>query len=56
MKLGITKDCNFKSPASDYMSPAAKTEWMEERAFVALYVASHRGHHRLCQKLIEMGM
>lgn len=54
--LGVTPDTNYKTAMSEYMSPDNKAKWLAERAFVALFVATHRGHQSLCQKLISSGM
>ena len=55
-KLGVTKDTTFKTPNSEYMGPAAKLEWIADRAFTALYIAAHRGYLKMAQKLIDAGL
>ena len=37
------------------MDAGCKAEWLAERAFVALYIAAHRGHLKLCRQLVEVG-
>ena len=37
------------------MTKRARKSWLQERAFLALYVAAHRGHEKLVRKLIEAG-
>ncbi len=37
------------------MGERAKAEWIADRAFAALYIASHRGHMKLVNKLIDTG-
>ncbi|XP_071958468.1 uncharacterized protein [Antedon mediterranea] len=55
MKLGVTSDQEFTTPSSKRMNEKARKGWVAERAFVALCIASHRGHVSLVQKLIDGG-
>ncbi|XP_052816488.1 ankyrin repeat and SAM domain-containing protein 4B-like isoform X2 [Mya arenaria] len=54
-RLGVTQPTSYHTPGSDYMTKRARKAWLQERAFLALYVASHRGHENLVRKLIESG-
>jgi len=54
-KLGVTHPADYHTPASDYMTKRARKAWLEERAFIALCLAAHRGHQELAQRLIENG-
>ena len=55
-KLGVTQDTEFKTPNSEYMGSQAKSAWIAERAFTALYIAAHRGYLKLVEKLIHAGI
>ena len=55
LKLGVTPQSTFKSPNSDYMTKAARQNFLADRACVALFVACHRGHNKLVQTLVESG-
>lgn len=55
MKLGVSKEFDYRTPNSEYMPARSKVAWMAERAFVALFISSHRGHNRLCDRLIKAG-
>ncbi|XP_071786194.1 uncharacterized protein [Asterias amurensis] len=55
LKLGVTKDSKYNTPNSEAMNERSKATWLAERAFVALCIASHRGHVVLVQKLIDGG-
>ncbi len=37
------------------MGASAKSEWIADRAFTALYIAAHRGYLKMCEKLIDAG-
>lgn len=37
------------------MTKKARKAWLEERAFLALVIAAHRGHEKLVKRLIEAG-
>lgn len=54
-RLGVTPDSDYKTPNSDFMGANARQQWLADRAMVALYIASHRGHMKLCEKLIRSG-
>ena len=54
-RLGITRDTDYKTPNSEYMSAQTRQAWFADRAGVALYIAAHRGHQKLCDKLIQAG-
>ncbi|XP_046328632.2 ankyrin repeat, SAM and basic leucine zipper domain-containing protein 1-like isoform X1 [Haliotis rufescens] len=53
--LGVTHPSDYKTPNSEYMIKRSRRAWYEERAFVALCIAAHRGHDKLCAKLIQAG-
>ncbi|XP_021343788.1 uncharacterized protein LOC110443733 isoform X2 [Mizuhopecten yessoensis] len=53
--LGVTNPTTYKTPQSDYMTKRARKIWLEERAFLALFIAAHRGHDKLVQQLIDCG-
>lgn len=38
------------------MTKKQRRPWIEERAFIALFIASHRGHEKLVKRLIDAGM
>ncbi|XP_010286071.1 PREDICTED: ankyrin repeat domain-containing protein 60 [Phaethon lepturus] len=42
--LGVTEDSAGTTPHAELLGPEQKKEWVAHRAFVALFVASHRGH------------
>ncbi|KAK3596887.1 hypothetical protein CHS0354_029074 [Potamilus streckersoni] len=54
-KLGVTQPTDYRTPHSDYMTKRARKIWLEERAFLALFIAAHRGHIKLVKKLIDSG-
>lgn len=54
-KLGVTQDTEFRTPNLDYMLPSKRKSWLALRASLALYLAAHRGHQQLCEKLIAHG-
>ncbi|CAL1532371.1 unnamed protein product [Lymnaea stagnalis] len=54
-KLGVTDPSDYHTPASDYMTKKSRKAWLEERAFVALCLAAHRGYEEIAIKLIETG-
>ncbi|XP_005092657.1 uncharacterized protein LOC101845386 isoform X2 [Aplysia californica] len=54
-RLGVTNPSDYHTPASDYMTKRSRKAWLEERAFIALCLASHRGHEELAVRLIENG-
>lgn len=55
LSIGVTPDTQYKTAISEYMTATNKTDWLAERAFVALFIATHHGHQELCQKLISKG-
>ncbi|KAL5021775.1 hypothetical protein ScPMuIL_000930 [Solemya velum] len=55
-KLGVTQLTDYHTPHSTYMTKKARKAWFDERAFLALYIAAHRGHENLCKKLISSGV
>ncbi|XP_044842303.1 ankyrin repeat domain-containing protein 60 isoform X1 [Mauremys mutica] len=55
MSLGVTKGSTCSTPNSQLLRPEEKKEWIAHRAFVALYVASHRGHTAAVEFLLENG-
>lgn len=55
-RLGVTQPTAYHTPGSDYMTKKARKAWLEERAFLALFIAAHRGHETLVKRLIESGM
>ena len=54
-KLGVTPNSKYSTPNLDYMLPGKRKAHLQERAFVALFVAAHRGHLKLVEKLISEG-
>lgn len=54
-RLGVTQPTTYHTPGSDYMTKRARKAWLEERAFLALFVAAHRGHEKLVRSLIDAG-
>ncbi|XP_067410653.1 ankyrin repeat domain-containing protein 60 [Emydura macquarii macquarii] len=52
---GVTKGSTFSTPNSQLLGPEQKKEWIAHRAFVALYIASHRGHIAAVQFLLQNG-
>ncbi|XP_074646622.1 uncharacterized protein LOC141902690 isoform X2 [Tubulanus polymorphus] len=55
-KLGVTKDTDYKTPTLDYMSQRSRDAWLAERAFIALFMASHRGNMKMVSKLVIAGV
>ncbi|XP_060575576.1 uncharacterized protein LOC132733022 isoform X3 [Ruditapes philippinarum] len=54
-RLGVTQPTDYHTPGSDYMTKRARKAWLQERAFLALFIAAHRGHEKLVRRLIEAG-
>ena len=54
-KLGVTQTSKYSTPNLDYMVPGKRKVHLAERAFVALFIAAHRGHLKLVEKLIAEG-
>ena len=55
-KLGVTSDSSYETPQSAYMKRDERSAWLAERAFIALFIASQRGHEDFCLKLLKTGM
>ncbi|XP_074868261.1 ankyrin repeat domain-containing protein 60 [Carettochelys insculpta] len=55
ISLEVAKDSVCCTPNSQLMGPSEKKEWLAHRAFVALYVTSHRGHAAAVEFLLENG-
>ena len=53
--MGVTPDSTYRTPNSNYMNTKGVQAWLAERAFVALFVACHRGHVKLVQTLVDSG-
>jgi len=56
LKLGVDAKSNFQNANVKQMNPTARVKWFRERASVALYIAAHRGHVNLIQKLLSTGV
>ncbi|XP_015737206.1 ankyrin repeat domain-containing protein 60 isoform X3 [Coturnix japonica] len=54
-QLGVTKEYAGTSPYAKILGPKQKKEWVAHRAFVALFVASHRGHVNAVKFLLSHG-
>ncbi|NXH19364.1 ANR60 protein, partial [Bucco capensis] len=54
--LGVTKDFVGITPHAELLGPEQKEEWVAHRAFVALFVASHRGHTETVKFLLRHGV
>ncbi|XP_070575120.1 ankyrin repeat domain-containing protein 35-like [Ptychodera flava] len=53
--LGVTQNTTYSTPNSARMNPRQRAAWIDERAFIALCIASHRGNTNLVTKLIDAG-
>lgn len=53
--LGVTEDSFYQTANSQRLDAEQKRRWVSQRAFVALYVASHRGHLAAVKYLLEHG-
>ncbi|XP_036915728.1 ankyrin repeat domain-containing protein 60 [Sturnira hondurensis] len=53
--LGVTEDSPYQTANSQYLGEKHWRTWVAQRAFVALYVASHRGHVEAVRYLLEHG-
>ncbi|XP_064640528.1 GA-binding protein subunit beta-2-like isoform X2 [Lineus longissimus] len=54
-KLGVTQDTDYRTPNLDYMTMRSRQVWLAERAFIALYMAAHRGNMKMVEKLVTAG-
>ncbi|NXV91080.1 ANR60 protein, partial [Calonectris borealis] len=55
-RLGVTEDFVGTTPHAELLGPEQKKEWVAHRAFVALFVASHRGHVETARFLLRHGV
>ncbi|XP_051887674.1 ankyrin repeat domain-containing protein 60-like isoform X2 [Pristis pectinata] len=55
LSLGVTKHSNYSTPNSRRMNAEEKTDWLAERNFIALLLASHRGHTDMVRFLLMNG-
>uniref|UniRef100_G3TDB6 Uncharacterized protein n=2 Tax=Elephantidae TaxID=9780 RepID=G3TDB6_LOXAF len=53
--LGITEDSLYRTTNSEHFKGKQWKKWTSQRAFVALYITSHRGHFDAVQYLLEHG-
>ncbi|NXL41007.1 ANR60 protein, partial [Podilymbus podiceps] len=53
--LGVTEDLAGTTPYAELLGPEQKKAWVAHRAFVALFVASHRGHVETAKFLLRHG-
>ncbi|KFQ87742.1 Ankyrin repeat domain-containing protein 60, partial [Phoenicopterus ruber ruber] len=53
--LGVTEDFAGTTPYAELLGPEQKKAWVAHRAFVALFVASHRGHVETAKFLLRHG-
>ncbi|NWZ48059.1 ANR60 protein, partial [Haliaeetus albicilla] len=53
--LGVTVDFEGTMPYAELLGPEQKKEWVAHRAFIALFVASHRGHVETAKFLLRHG-
>lgn len=54
-QLGVTEEYAGTSPYAKILGPEQKKEWVAHRAFVALFVASHRGRVNTVKFLLSNG-
>ncbi|NWX20217.1 ANR60 protein, partial [Aegotheles bennettii] len=53
--LGVTEDSVGFTPYAELLGPEQRKKWVAHRAFVALFVASHRGHTEMAEFLLTHG-
>ncbi|NXI55449.1 ANR60 protein, partial [Chloroceryle aenea] len=53
--LGVTEAFESTVPYAELLGPEQKKEWVAHRAFVALFIASHRGHVETVSFLLRHG-
>ncbi|XP_069846161.1 ankyrin repeat domain-containing protein 60 [Dipodomys merriami] len=53
--LGVSEDSSFRTAHAQALRGEQWTQWVSQRAFVALYITSHRGHVEAVQYLLEHG-
>ena len=53
--LGVTEDSFYRTANSQHFQDTQWRKWVAQRAFVALYIASHRGNLEAVQYLLEHG-
>lgn len=53
--LGVTEDSFYQTANSQRLEEKQWRRWVSQRASVALYIASHRGHAEAVQYLLEHG-
>ena len=55
LQVGVTPHSTYTTPNLQYMTPVKRRAHLAERAFAALFVAAHRGHIKLVERLIAEG-
>ena len=55
LRQGVTKDSKYNDANSSTMMERTRSVWLQERANVALYIASHRGHDKMVVRLLLSG-
>ncbi|XP_012511922.1 PREDICTED: ankyrin repeat domain-containing protein 60, partial [Propithecus coquereli] len=53
--VGVTEDSFYRTANSQHFKDEEWRRWTSQRAFVALYITSHRGHADAAQYLLEQG-
>ena len=56
LQMGVTPHSTYTTPNLEYMTQAKRRAHLGERAFVALFIAAHRGHQKLVERLIAEGI